>query len=37
MFSLTRPVALFAESVFVGFSLAIGWVLAMVLLTAVLV
>lgn len=37
MFGITRPVALFAESVFVGFSFAIGWVLAMVLLTAVLV
>jgi Na+-translocating ferredoxin:NAD+ oxidoreductase RnfA subunit len=29
--------ALFAESVFIGFSLAIGWVLAIVLMSAALV
>ena len=32
-----RPVGLFAESVFIGFSFAIGWVLAMSLLTVALV
>ena len=37
MFRIARPIAVFAESVFVGFSFAIGWVLAMVLLTVVLV
>ena len=33
MFRIARPFAVFAESVFIGFSFAIGWVLAMVLLT----
>jgi Na+-translocating ferredoxin:NAD+ oxidoreductase RnfA subunit len=37
MFRLARPVAVFAESVFIGFSFAVGWVLAMVVLTSVLV
>jgi hypothetical protein len=37
MYRIMRPVALFAESVFVGFSFAIGWVLAMVMFTAVVV
>ncbi len=34
---LARPVAVFAESVFIGFSFAIGWVLAMSILTIALV
>lgn len=34
---LARPVALFAESVLIGFSFAVGWVLAMSLLTIALV
>lgn len=33
---MRRALALFAESVFVGFSFAIGWVLAMVALTTVI-
>jgi len=33
----SRSVALFAESVFIGFSFAIGWVLAMSVLTVALV
>lgn len=36
MHRFTRPLALFAESIFVGFSFAIGWVLAMVVLTTVI-
>ena len=34
---ITRPFTLFAESVFIGFSFAIGWVLAMSMLTIALV
>jgi hypothetical protein len=31
-----RPIAFFAESVFAGFAFAIGWFMAIVLLTCVL-
>lgn len=34
---VSHSLALFTESVFVGFSFAIGWVLAMSLLTLVLI
>ncbi len=37
MFGFRRSLAVFAESVFSGFAFAIGWVMAMVMLTAVVV
>ena len=37
MIHVTRTVSVFAESVLVGFAFAIGWVLAMILFSAVFV
>ena len=37
MSSFSRSLAVFSESVLSGFAFAIGWVMAMVMLTAVMV
>ena len=37
MHAITRTIGLFTEAVFLGFSFALGWVAAMVLLSIVLV